>query len=121
MELSDYIRVLRKSWLIIVAAALVGVAAAAAYSLTRTPIFSSESQVFVSTQGAGTIGELQQGNTFSQARVTTYTNLATTPLVLQPAIDEPGPVHSYAQGSWGPEQAEHLVGSKGWYEPTEQR
>ncbi|GAA1666449.1 polysaccharide biosynthesis tyrosine autokinase [Microbacterium lacus] len=90
MELSDYIRVLRKSWLIIVAAALVGVAAAAAYSLTRTPIYSSESQVFVSTQGAGTIGELQQGNTFSQARVTTYTNLATTPLVLQPVIDELG-------------------------------
>lgn len=90
MELSDYIRVLRKSWLIIVAAALVGVAAAAAYSLTRTPIYSSESQVFVSIQGAGTIGELQQGNTFSQARVTSYTNLATTPLVLQPVIDELG-------------------------------
>ena len=88
MELSDYIRVLRKSWLIIVAAALVGVAAAAAYSLTRTPLYSSESQVFVSTQGGGTIGELQQGSNFTQARVTTYTNLVTTPIVMAPAIDE---------------------------------
>ncbi|WP_292834278.1 polysaccharide biosynthesis tyrosine autokinase [Microbacterium sp.] len=88
MELSDYIRVLRKSWLIIVAAALVGVAAAAAYSLTRTPLYSAESQVFVSTQGGGTIGELQQGSTFTQARVTTYTNLVTTPIVMAPAIEE---------------------------------
>jgi capsular exopolysaccharide synthesis family protein len=90
MELSDYIRVLRKSWLIIVAAALVGVSAAAAYSLTRTPLYSAESQVFVSTQGAGTIGELQQGSTFTQARVTTYTNLVKTPIVMAPAIDELG-------------------------------
>jgi capsular exopolysaccharide synthesis family protein len=90
MELSDYIRVLRKSWLIIVAAALVGVAAAAAYSLTRTPLYSSESQVFVSTQGSATIGELQQGSTFTEKRVTTYTNLVTTPIVMAPAIDELG-------------------------------
>ncbi len=88
MELSDYIRVLRKSWLIIVAAALVGVAAAAAYSLTRTPIYSAESQVFVSTQGSGSTAELQQGNTFTQARVTTYANLVTTPLVMAPVIDD---------------------------------
>jgi capsular exopolysaccharide synthesis family protein len=90
MELSDYIRVLRKSWLIIVAAALVGVAAAAAYSLTRTPIYAAESQVFVSTQGSGTTAELQQGNTFTQARVTTYANLVTTPLVMAPVIDDLG-------------------------------
>jgi capsular exopolysaccharide synthesis family protein len=90
MELSDYIRVLRKSWLIIIAAALVGVAAAAAYSLTRTPIYASESQVFVSTQGGGTIGELQQGSNFTQARVTTYTNLVTTPIVMLPAIADLG-------------------------------
>lgn len=40
--------------------------------------------------------------------------------IVQPALDVPGPVHTYPRGSWGPEGAAHLVGSKGWYEPTEQ-
>ena len=86
MELTDYIRILRKNWLIIVLATLLGVGAAAAYSLTRTPMYEAQSTVFVSTQAGGTIGEMQQGQTFSQSRVTTYTNLVTTPIVMNPVI-----------------------------------
>jgi capsular exopolysaccharide synthesis family protein len=86
MELTDYIRILRKNWIIIVLATLLGVGAAAAYSLTRTPMYEAQSTVFVSTQAGGTIGEMQQGQTFSQSRVTTYTNLVTTPIVMNPVI-----------------------------------
>jgi uncharacterized protein involved in exopolysaccharide biosynthesis len=85
MELTDYIRILRKNWLIIVLATLLGVGAAAAYSLTRTPMYEAQSTVFVSTQAGGTIGEMQQGQTFSQSRVTTYTNLVTTRRMRWPA------------------------------------
>ena len=53
MELTDYIRILRKSWILIVLATLLGVGVAAAYSLTRTPIYVSSSTVFVSTQAGG--------------------------------------------------------------------
>lgn len=90
MELRDYLRVLRKNWLIIVVLTLVGVGAAAAYSLTRTPLYQSESTVFVTTQSADTIQELQQGNTFTLARVTTYVNLVKTPAVLSPVIAQLG-------------------------------
>ncbi|WP_159500572.1 polysaccharide biosynthesis tyrosine autokinase [Microbacterium sp. 18062] len=90
MELSDYIRVLRKNWLIIVVVTLVGLGAAAGYSLTRTPLYESQSTVAVSTQSANSIQELQQGNTFTQARVTTYVNLVTKPIVVNPVIDELG-------------------------------
>ena len=90
MELSDYIRVLRKNWLIIVVVTLVGLGAAAGYSLTRTPLYESQSTVFVSTQAGGTLQDLTQGNSFTQARVTTYTNLVRTPAVLDPAISELG-------------------------------
>ncbi|WP_457102049.1 polysaccharide biosynthesis tyrosine autokinase [Microbacterium sp. P5_E9] len=86
MELTDYIRILRKSWILIVLATLLGVGVAAAYSLTRTPIYVSSSTVFVSTQAGGTISEMQQGSTFSQSRVTTYTNLVTAPIVMNPVI-----------------------------------
>lgn len=38
-------------------------------------------------QGSGSVTELQQGNTFSQARVQSYVRTVGTPAVLQPAID----------------------------------
>jgi succinoglycan biosynthesis transport protein ExoP len=86
VELSDYIRILRKSWILIVVLALVGVAGAATLSLLQAPQYSSSSKVFVSTQSSGTVSELAQGNTFTVQRVTTYSDLATTPIVLLPVI-----------------------------------
>lgn len=86
MELSDYIRVLRKNWLIIVVATLVGLGAAAGYSLTRTPLYEARASVVVSTQSSGSVQEISQGSTFTQQRVATYVNVATTPLVLDPVI-----------------------------------
>jgi glucose-6-phosphate 1-dehydrogenase len=38
--------------------------------------------------------------------------------VMQPLLDAPPPVHPYAQGTWGPEEANDLVrGSGRWHEP----
>ena len=79
MELRDYLHILRKNWLIILALTLVGVGAAAAYSLTRTPLYESTSTVAVSTQTSGAIQELQQGSSFTQARVATYVVVAESP------------------------------------------
>ena len=90
MELTDYIRVLRKNWLIIVIATLLGVGTAAGYSLTRTPLYESSSTIFVSTQTSTSLSDLQQGNNYTQARVATYTNLVTQPIVLNPVIAELG-------------------------------
>jgi len=90
MDLRDYIRVLRKNWVMIIAITLVGVGAAAAYSLITTPKYESTSKVFVSTQTSNSVAELQQGSTFSQARVSTYVNLVSTQAVLVPVIGELG-------------------------------
>ena len=88
VELRDYIRILRKNWLVIIVTLLLGVAAAAAWSLTRTPQYEASSEVVVSSQGSGSISELQQGTSFSQSRVATYIQLATAPIVLNPVIAE---------------------------------
>lgn len=90
MELSDYIRILRKNWLVIVIATLLGVSIAAGYSLTRTPMYESTSTVFVSTQTGETTSELQQGSQFTQGRITTYVGLVDQPYVLVPVIQELG-------------------------------
>jgi glucose-6-phosphate 1-dehydrogenase len=38
--------------------------------------------------------------------------------IAQPLLDNPGPVHSYAKGSWGPPEADRLAGDLGgWCEP----
>src|SRR5215831_8914466 len=38
--------------------------------------------------------------------------------IMQPLIDSPPPVHPYAPGSWGPEEADDLVAGHGhWHEP----
>jgi capsular exopolysaccharide synthesis family protein len=86
MELRDYLRILRKNWLLILVATLLGIGLAAAWSFTRTPLYEAKSEVFVSTQPGGTVSELQQGNSFSLARVTTYVSLVTTPIVLDTVI-----------------------------------
>lgn len=88
MELRDYLRILRQSWVLIVLLTLLGIGAGAAYSIITTPKFSSSAKVFVSTSAGSTVSELQQGNTFTQQRVKTYADLATTPIVLLPVIEE---------------------------------
>ena len=38
--------------------------------------------------------------------------------VMQPLLDNPPPVHAYAQGSWGPEASNKLIAGHGrWHEP----
>lgn len=88
MELTDYIRILRKNWLAILIATLLGVLAAAGWSATRTPEYEAQSTVFVSTMSSGTVSELQQGSNFTQSRMTTYASFVTTPVVLNPVISD---------------------------------
>ena len=37
--------------------------------------------------------------------------------IVQPALDDPGPVYPYERGSWGPPEADALV-PEGWYPPS---
>lgn len=90
MDLSDYLRLIRRSWLFIVAFVVAGVLVAGAASLLTKPTYEAETQLFVATQSSGSIQDLQQGNTFTQARVQSYVETVETPFVLQPAIDSLG-------------------------------
>lgn len=88
MDIRDYLRILRKSWGLILSLVLVGTLVAATYSLLKEPTYSATAKVFVSTQSTGTIGELAQGNSFSVQRVKTYSDLVLTPAVLIPVIEQ---------------------------------
>lgn len=90
MELSDYLRLVRRNWSFILGCFLIGLLIAAAASMIVKPTYTSSTKLFVAIQGSGSISELQQGNTFSQARVQSYVETVNTPAVLQPAIDTLG-------------------------------
>jgi glucose-6-phosphate 1-dehydrogenase len=38
--------------------------------------------------------------------------------VVQPALDNPGPVHPYFRGSWGPAEADRILCGDTWFEPS---
>jgi glucose-6-phosphate 1-dehydrogenase len=38
--------------------------------------------------------------------------------VVQPALDTPGPVHPYFRGSWGPAEADRILGGDHWFDPS---
>lgn len=90
MDLRDYLRILRRNWILIVAAALSGLLIGGAVSMVSKATYTSDTQLFVAIQSSGSIQELQQGNTFSQARVQSYVKTVGSPVVLQPAIDALG-------------------------------
>lgn len=69
---------------------MLGLLIGGAASVLTKPTYRAETELFVAIQGTGSIQELQQGNTFSQARVQSYVETVTSPLVLQPAIDSLG-------------------------------
>lgn len=90
MDLRDYLRILRRNWILIVAAALAGILLGGAVSVLTKPTYSAQTQLFVAIQNSGSVQELQQGNTFSQARVQSYVKTISAPIVLQPVIDTLG-------------------------------
>ncbi len=38
--------------------------------------------------------------------------------VVQPALDYPGPVHPYFRGTWGPSEADRVLGGDTWFDPS---
>ncbi|PNI10548.1 chromosome partitioning protein [Arthrobacter sp. AFG7.2] len=90
MQLRDYIGILRRNWILVLGTTLVGLLVGGTISAMTKPTYSAETQLFVAIQSSGSVQELQQGNTFSQARVQSYVQTVTSPAVLQPAIDTLG-------------------------------
>ena len=90
MNLRDYLQILRKSWILIVAVSLTGLLAAGVSSFLTKPVYESSTSVFVAiqTSNISSSSELSAGTTYVQNQVKSYAEVATTDVVLQPVIDE---------------------------------
>lgn len=87
LELGDYLRILRRNWIVVVSCALMGLLVSGLASVLTKPNYVSQTELFVALQNSASVAELQQGNVFTQARVQSYVETVDTPLVLQPVID----------------------------------
>jgi len=90
VDLRTYLRILRRRWPIVVAAAL-GVTAVSAVLTILTPrSYQSTAQFFVSTSDNQNTATLAQGNVFTQQRIKSYAQLLKTPKALDPVAVELG-------------------------------
>lgn len=90
MDLQDYLRVVRKRWRIIVGVTCLTLLAAAALTILTPRTYQSKAQLFISTASSETSVELAQGSSFTQKQMKTYTNVITSPKVLDPVHDTLG-------------------------------
>ncbi|QAY63351.1 polysaccharide biosynthesis tyrosine autokinase [Xylanimonas allomyrinae] len=90
MELSDILALLRKRWITVAVVGMLGITVGLALSLLTTPRYSATSQVFVSVRGSDSTTDLLQGSNFTVRQVKSYTELISSPRVLQPVIDDLG-------------------------------
>lgn len=89
MELRDYFLILRKSWILILSTTFVMVGISAAWSLTRTPVYQANTQLFVSVRtGEASAGDLSQGSSFARQAVVSYVSVVNSTLVLERVIEE---------------------------------
>lgn len=90
MEITEYLRAIRRGWRIALAAVLACVTLAAVATALATPQYRSSSQLFVSATGAENPTDLTQGSNFAQRQIATYADLVTAPIVLEPVIETLG-------------------------------
>lgn len=88
MELHQYLAIMKERWGTAALAAVLVLVVVAALTVTRTPIYTATTRVFVQTEAGGSVAERNSGVDFASQQIVTYADLTTTPLVLEPVIDE---------------------------------
>lgn len=94
MPLGEYLRLLRDQWKAIVATTLAVLAIAAGVIMLQTPKYAASAQLFFSVQAGESVSELAQGSSYTEKQMSSFSEVAKSPLVLQPVVDRVGPNYS---------------------------
>jgi capsular exopolysaccharide synthesis family protein len=86
VSIHDYLKLLRKRWITILVVTLIGIGGAAAYVKSQTKIYTASAQIFVAASSADDTNSLNNGNTFAEARVQSYTTVANSPAITTAVI-----------------------------------
>src|SRR5659263_119539 len=89
LDLGDYIRIVRKNWLLILVSTVLGAIGAGAFSLALTPQYEASTSMYVSVRSAqATTGDLNQGSTYARQAVLSYVDVIGSAVVLSRVIDD---------------------------------
>lgn len=86
MTISEYLRVLRQQWAVIVALSLVTLFGAGLYTWLSPRVYQAHAQLFVSTRTSSDMNQMSQAGVFTQQRVKSYVDVVYSPPVLQDVI-----------------------------------
>lgn len=90
MELQHYLSILRDRWISTVITAALVFSAVAGFTFLQTPEYQATNRVFVQTQAGNSVADLTSGVNFARQQITSYADVATSPLVLDPVIEKLG-------------------------------
>ncbi|MFE5484021.1 polysaccharide biosynthesis tyrosine autokinase [Streptomyces sp. NPDC056527] len=90
MDLRGYLKLLARRWPTVLICLLLGIIAAEIVTAVRTPVYEARTQLFVATRTGADTSELNQGQSFSQARVQSYSAIVATSQVTQPVVRQLG-------------------------------
>lgn len=89
VELSTYLRILHRNWILIVALAILGGAGAYGYSLLQTPTYETSTQLYVSVRSDSSgVSELAQGTNFARQAVVSFVDVVDSAVVLDRVIND---------------------------------
>ncbi|MGW3742135.1 polysaccharide biosynthesis tyrosine autokinase [Streptomyces sp. NPDC005146] len=88
MDLHGFLKALAGRWPTVVVCLVLAIGAALAATSFSTPVYEARTQLFVATRTGEDSAELNQGQTFSQARVQSYAAIVTTRQVTRPVVKE---------------------------------
>jgi capsular exopolysaccharide synthesis family protein len=90
LDLRGFLKALARRWPTVVVCLVLTVGAALAATFLSTPVYEARTQLFVATRTGEDTAQLNQGQSFSQARVQSYAAIVTTRQVTVPVVRQLG-------------------------------
>lgn len=88
MTTHHYFAAFRRYWLVVAATAAIAGLTAFALSQAATPLYTASAKLYFSLSVGGSATDLNQGSNYLQSQMLSYAQLATSPTVLRPVIDD---------------------------------
>jgi capsular exopolysaccharide synthesis family protein len=89
LELRDYLRILHRNWILVLALTVLGGAGAFGWSLLQTPTYEANTQLYVSVRSdSAGVSELAQGTTFARQAVVSFVDVVDSAIVLDRVIND---------------------------------
>jgi capsular exopolysaccharide synthesis family protein len=90
VELGEYLNILRRRWLGVVIITLTTLALVSAVTLALPKKYTATTRLFVAVAGGESVTDLAQGSSFAEKQMASYAEVATSPKVLAPVIQQLG-------------------------------